>query len=110
MRDRAEDRQFVRASGHVRQMLADERARHAGGDWFELAAELDGGVGLEIPGILLRWAAPHEQEDDSLGLAETGKLGRRSRRSGRRFCFEQMGQGGSQESQTTDSQELAPAS
>src|SRR5207244_2694499 len=43
------------------------KARDVGGNGFEFAAVLGGGVGLGVPGVLLRGAAPHEKEDTGFG-------------------------------------------
>ena len=49
-----------------RQVLADLDAGHVRGDRLELAADLAGRVGLQVPGVLLGRPAPHEQQDARL--------------------------------------------
>ena len=51
-------------------MLADLNAGHIGRDWGEFAADFVWGIRLEVPGVLVGGAAPHEEEDAGLSAAE----------------------------------------
>src|SRR5207302_5709274 len=51
-----------------REVLADMEPGDGRRDGLELAAVDVGGVGLEVPGVLLRRAAPHEEHDARLRL------------------------------------------
>ena len=68
--DRAEDRQPSRLAGEPGEVLGDEDPRHLRRDRPELAPEAVGGVGLQVPRLLLRGAPPHEQDDARLGPTE----------------------------------------
>ena len=87
VRHRSHDRQLVGPLGQLRKVLADLDARHARGDRLELAADLGRRVGLQVPGVLLRRPAPHEEQDAALGAAKARitrrELGLRRPRPGR---------------------------
>jgi hypothetical protein len=51
-------------------VLADLDARHVGRHRPELAAVLERRIGLQVPGILVCRAAPHEEQDAGLRPAE----------------------------------------
>ena len=63
---RADQDQFVHHFGQQRQVLADLDARDAGGNGFELAANLRGRVHLEVEDVLMRRAAWQENHDHRL--------------------------------------------
>jgi len=69
--DRAEDRQLVEERRLLGQVLADEGARQARGDYAERTAVLVGAVGLGVPGIDVAGPAGHPEEDDALGVSGT---------------------------------------
>src|SRR5687767_14831525 len=69
VRHRADQRQLPGALGQAREVLADAQSWYGCGNRRELAAVLGRRVGLHVPGVLVRRAAPHEQEDAGLGAA-----------------------------------------
>jgi hypothetical protein len=72
VRHGADDGKLVGVAGEEGEVLADIDAGDAGGDGFEEASDFGGGFGLEVPGILVGGAAPHEEEDAGLGASEGG--------------------------------------
>ena len=81
VRHRADDCQPVGSLGEQRKMLADLGAGHAGGDRLELAADLCRRRWLQIPGLLLGRATPHEEQNAAFRSAETGVPDRSGRGS-----------------------------
>ena len=73
---RPHDRDSVERLRHERQVLADLHARQAGRDRPKLAADLGGGLGLQVERIDVTRPAP--QKDVNHGHAARG-LGRGSR-------------------------------
>src|SRR5439155_9641854 len=65
-------------------VLADAIAGHAGRDWLELAADLDGCFGLHVEGVVMRWAALLKQDDTGPGPTREprNRTTRRCRRGG----------------------------
>src|SRR5207253_5019437 len=64
--DGADDGELVHQAGDTREDLADLDAGHRGGDRLELAADLGGGLGLDLPQVLVGRAAAEEDVDDRL--------------------------------------------
>jgi len=66
---RANQRKLVHVLGDLRHVFADLNAVHIGRDRLELAAKLDRGLGLEVPGIHRAQPAVQEEKDqrDFLG-------------------------------------------
>ena len=79
--DRPDERQVVGLLRQHRQVLAELAARHGRLDRLELAADLRGGVGLHVPGVLVRRAPFQEHQDHRLDLrpARCRRLPARSR-------------------------------
>src|SRR5262249_42988903 len=73
---RANNCTLVHACGELREHFADPDTRHAGVDRLELAADLDGRLGLDVPQVLVGRAAAEEDVDDGL-LARGGGAGAR---------------------------------
>src|SRR5262249_20707092 len=69
---RAHQRPQVAPRRQPRQVLADLNARRARGDGPELAADVVGGVGLEVEAVLLGQAAGEEDVDDRAGRGVRG--------------------------------------
>ena len=63
VRHRADERQLVGLLRNARQPVADLDARYRGGDRPKQTANAAGGLGLEVPHILLRRPAPQEQKE-----------------------------------------------
>src|SRR5580704_11159255 len=63
VRHRTYDGQLVGAASYERKVLANLDAGHRRGDRQEFAANFRGSVRFEIPGVLMRRPAPHEQEN-----------------------------------------------
>ncbi len=61
---RADEGDLVHDAGAVGQVLADAQAGDAGGDGFVFAADLGGGGGLHVEGVVVAGAAPLVEEDD----------------------------------------------
>ena len=61
--DAADDGVFVGLLRHARKILGDLDARNIGLDGIVRPADLDGGVGLHVPGVELGWPADQEQHD-----------------------------------------------
>jgi hypothetical protein len=82
--DRSDDRGPVHHPGEPGEDLADPDAGHVGVDRPELAADLDGGLGLEVPQVLVRRPAPEEDIDDRLvpGPGLLSRLGPQDFRQG----------------------------
>src|SRR5205823_413456 len=70
--DRADEGELVGQGGDLREALADLDAGDGRADRLELAADLGRGVGLEVPHVLVGWAAAEEDVDHRLvrGLPE----------------------------------------
>jgi hypothetical protein len=79
-------------------MFANLDAWQFGSDGFKLAPIFHGRIGLHIPGILLCWSAPHEENDASLGFAFSGgsafaslkQLGQPQPQKGKRPCAQKF--------------------
>ncbi len=85
-------------SGHV---LAEVDAGHVRRNRLELAADLGGGVRLEVHHVLVRWPAGQKDHDDRLVLQATPR-----RRLG--LGGEQLRQAQAAKCQAADLQEIAP--
>src|SRR5438046_5840981 len=95
---RADQDQFVHHFGQQRQVLADLDARDAGGNGFELAANLRGRVHPEIEDVLMRRAAWQENHDHSLvRTADTGL----------RFGLEKLWQGKAAKTECADPEKIS---
>ena len=68
--DRANDGQFFGVPRDQRQVLADMQPGNVGSDRSEFPTGGDRTVGLHVPGVLVSWSPPHEQQDHPLGAAE----------------------------------------
>ena len=99
----ADDAELVGLPGQQRQMLGDADAGQRRRDGAELAADLGGGVGLGIEGVVMARAALHPQQDAADGLA----LGAAGRRRPRRLQAEEAGQRQTQGGQAADAEESA---
>src|SRR5207248_1491363 len=84
--------------GQARQVLADLEAWHRCRDGPEFTAVFHGGGGFGVPGVLLRGAAPHEQEDARAGAPPWG--------IGGTTALQQGGQPQSEKAQRARAQEL----
>jgi hypothetical protein len=72
--DGADEGVAVGSAGEAGQVFGDGDARHAGGDGLELAADLLGRVGFEVPDIEVGRSAVVEEEDAGSGPAERAGL------------------------------------
>jgi len=68
--DRPQDGQLVGLPGDEREVFADVDTGHIGADRQEFSPTGFRAVGFEVPGVLVRWPTPHEQQDDPLGPAK----------------------------------------
>src|SRR5690242_18144191 len=66
--DAAKNGELVGALGQIGQVLAEFDARNVGFDVVELAADLRGGVGLEVERVHVGWTAGEIDEDGGFGL------------------------------------------
>ena len=99
--DRAHERQVVGLSGQERQVLAERKARHGRCDRLELAADLNRGIGLHVPQILVSRAAFEHKENERLCLGP-GRL------AGCRPGREQARQAQADQSGRADVQQVSP--
>ena len=98
MSHRSDLRKFIHAHSKLGQMFTNLDAGHFSSDGFKLAPVFHGGIGLHIPGILLCGAAPHEENDASLGFAFSGgrafaslkQLGQSQPQKGKRPCAQKF--------------------
>ncbi len=67
--ERIHNRQVMAVLGRQRQMFAKAHARGRSGDWLELAAILNRGVGLHVPGVEVRCPAAQPDENRRAGPA-----------------------------------------
>src|SRR6266508_6488322 len=95
---------FVHTPRQAGKVLADLDARNVSGNGPKLAAKFQRGFGFQIPGVLVRRPAPHEEENAGFGAPETGRLAPSDRRG---TTFEQSGNGYSKQSQRARSHQLA---
>ena len=100
--DRTDDRVAVRLLCNQGQVFADADAGDAGRNGPELAADLRGGVLLQVEHVLMGGAARQEDHDDRLVLAG----GRTQSRSLLRL--QQSWKGKPAHAQRSDAQEVAP--
>jgi hypothetical protein len=73
--DRADEHELVGPRRDLREALADHDAGHVGLDRQELAAHLGRGVGLQVPEVLVRRAAPKKDVDDRLVAQASARPG-----------------------------------
>ena len=110
VRHRAQDGKLIRHPRQPRKMLTDMEPRDIGRNRLELTAIFHRGMGLQIPGVLMSRAAPHEQHDARLGLAARGfitgtqQLGQTQTKHTERACaqdFTPSHRGGGEKSGTS---------
>ena len=103
--DGPDDRRLVHHLRDPREDLADLDAGDVGGDRLELAPDLGGGLGLDVPHVLVRRPAAEEDVDHRL----VRRFLRRGRPAGLGADEVGEGQGGGPERQPADLEEPAPA-
>jgi hypothetical protein len=67
--------EVVGDAGGVGEGFAELEAGDAGGDGAEGAADIDGGVGFGVEGLVLGRTSAEEEDDAGFGAAEAGGAG-----------------------------------
>ncbi len=82
--NRANDSELGHERSDPREHLANLNAGDRGRDWLELAANLDGRLGLDVPHVLMGRAAGQKNVDDGFMPRWYGGLGLRAEQVGQR--------------------------